>query len=246
MPRKAQTESLADADAAPGGAAAVDRALSLLAAFRPGDRTLSLAVLAERTLLYKSTVLRMLASLEHARLVQKLEDGRYSLGPEVARLYSLYSASFSLEHVVMPALRELVAATGESAAYHVPQGTARLCLYRVDSPHPVRDHISAGDLLPAGRGSGGRVLAAFGGPAAEASAGADAAARELYERIRTQGYYASVGDRLPEVSGISAPVFRANGALAGAVTLTMPTGRYTEAHIPDVLRAAQSLSGCVG
>ena len=43
MPRKAQTESVSDLNAAPGGAAAVDRALSLLSAFRPGDEALSLA-----------------------------------------------------------------------------------------------------------------------------------------------------------------------------------------------------------
>ena len=242
MPRKAQTESLADSDAAPGGAAAVDRAISLLGAFQPGDRALTLAMLAERTRLYKSTVLRLLASLEHGRLVQKLEDGRYALGAEIARLHSLYAASFSLEHVVLPVLQALVAATGESAAYHVPQGNARLCLYRVDSPHPIRDHIRAGDLLPAGRGSGGRVLAAFSG----APESADPEERALHERIRAQGYYAAVGDRLPDVAGISAPVFRGNSTLAGAVTLTMPAGRYTEAHIPAVLNATRQLAGRVG
>lgn len=242
MPRKAHTESLADADAAPGGAAAVDRAISLLAAFAPGDRALSLAMLAERTRLYKSTVLRLLASLEHGQLVQKLEDGRYALGAEVARLHSIYAASFSLERVVLPVLQALVDDTGESAAYHVPQGNARLCLYRVDSPQPIRDHIRAGDLLPAGRGTGGRVLAAFSGAADEG--GEDE--RILHERIRAQGYYAASGDRLPGVAGISAPVFRSTGALAGAITLTMPASRYTDAHIPAVLQAARRLAGRVG
>ncbi len=136
MPRKAATESVSDAHAAPGGAAAVDRALSLLAAFQPGDVALSLSDLAQRTRLYKSTVLRLLASLEHGRLIQKLEGGphrgAYALGAEVARLHGLYAASFSLERVVLPVLRELVAQTGESAAYHVLQGQpphlSRLCL----------------------------------------------------------------------------------------------------------------------
>ena len=241
MPRKAQTESLADLHAAPGGTAAVDRALTLLAAFQAGDRALSLGQLAERTGLYKSTVLRLLASLEHARLIQKREDGGYTLGAEIARLHGVYAASFSLELVVLPVLRALVAATGESAAYHVPQGNSRLCLYRVDSPHPIRDHIRAGDLLPAGRGSGGRVLSAFANAAT-----ADASERLLHERIRQQGYYAASGDRLADVAGISAPVFRTDGQLAAAVTLTMPAHRYTDAHIPAVLKAAQELSGRVG
>jgi DNA-binding IclR family transcriptional regulator len=246
MPRKAQTESVSDRHAAPGGAAAVDRALSLLSAFGPGDDGLTLAQFAERTQLYKSTVLRLLASLEHARLIRRLADGRYALGIEVARLHALYAASFSLDGIVPPVLHELVAATGESAAYHVrqPQGAgwARLCLYRVDSPHVVRDHVRAGDLLPADRGAGARVLIAFG---PEAEGPRDAASRQLYDTIRGQGYCALVGDRTAELAGISAPVFHADGRLAAAVTLTMPAHRYDAAHIEPVRAAARRLDGQV-
>ncbi|MGH6625523.1 MAG: IclR family transcriptional regulator [Burkholderiaceae bacterium] len=242
MPRKSQTPSLADDNAAPGGAAAVDRALSLLAAFRTGDQALSLAELASRAQLYKSTALRLLASLEHARLVQRLDDGRYGLGPEVARLHGLYAASFSLDRVVLPVLRELVAATGESAAYHVRQGEARLCLYRVDSPHPIRDHIQAGELLPLDRGTGALILIAFGAQKTGAGSPKD---RQLYATIREQGYFAAVGDRQAEVAGISAPVFKADGTLAGALTLTMPSHRFDQRWVKPVLEAARRLTGQV-
>ncbi|MCW5655364.1 IclR family transcriptional regulator [Hydrogenophaga sp.] len=249
MPRKAQTPSIADTHAARGGAAAVDRALSLLAAFRAEDDALPLAELAARTGLYKSTALRLLASLEHARLLQRLDDGRYALGGEVARLHGIYAASFSLDRIVMPVLRQLVAATGESAAYHVRQGKAphqsRLCLYRVDSPHPVRDHIRAGDVLPLHKGTGGRVLSAFG--AGDDSRGAPTASeRRLYARIRAEGYMTAVGDRLAEVAGVSAPVFHADGSIAASLTLTMPAHRYHERHVAQVLAAARQLGGRVG
>ncbi|MBV7430860.1 MULTISPECIES: IclR family transcriptional regulator [unclassified Acidovorax] len=242
MPRKSTHESLADADAAPGGVAAVDRALTLLGAFRQGDGALPLAELATRTQLHKSTALRLLASLEHARWVQRLADGRYALGPEVARLYALYAAAFSLDRVVLPVLRDLVAATGESAAYHVRQGDVRLCQFRVDSPHPVRDHIRAGDLLPLERGTGGRVLVAFDPAPGRVPGARD---RALHARIRADGYAASVGDRLDEVAGISAPVFHADGSLAAAVTLTMPAHRYDERYVKAVLEAARRLNGQV-
>jgi DNA-binding IclR family transcriptional regulator len=231
---------MADRDAAPGGAAAVDRALSLLAAFRTGDNALALAELANRTGLYKSTALRLLASLEHARLLQRLEDGRYALGGEVARLHAIYAASFSLDRVVTPVLRQLVAQTGESAAYHVRQGDARVCLYRVDSPHPVREHIAVGERLPLERGSGGRVLSAFDAELAKRGTARD---RRLYAEIRARGFHASVGDRLAEVAGISAPVFHADGSLAASLTLTMPSHRYDERYAKAVLEAARRLSG---
>lgn len=242
MPRKAQTASIADRNAAAGGVAAVDRALSLLAAYRDGDATLGLAELAGRTGLYKSTALRLLASLEHAALVHKLDDGRYAIGAEVARLNGIYAASFSLDRVVLPVLKALVAATGESAAYHVRQGDSRLCLYRIDSPHPVRDHIRAGDVLPLGRGTGGRVLTAFDPPLARAAHSRD---RKLLALVREQGYCAATGDRLAGVAGISAPVFHADDTLAAALTLTMPSHRYDARYVKPVLEAARRLNGRV-
>jgi len=140
----------------------------------------------------------------------------------------------------------VVAATGESAAYHVRQpqgeGWARLCLYRVDSPHLVRDHVRAGDLLPADRGTGARVLIAFGPEADWPRGGRD---RALIASIRAQGYCALVGDRTAELAGISAPVFHADGRLAAALTLTMPAHRYDPQHIEAVRTGARRLIGLV-
>jgi DNA-binding IclR family transcriptional regulator len=238
MPRKAAQPALADEDAAPGGAASVDRALSLLTAFRAGESALSLAELAGRTRLYKSTALRLLASLEHARLLQRAADGRYALGPEVARLQSIYAASFSLEAQVLPALQALVAATQESAAFHVRQGDQRLCLYRVDSPQLLRDHIRAGDVLPLDRGAGGRVLLAFG-PGGGARG-------KLYDQIRRDGVCATSGDRVPGLTGISAPVWGAAGELLGALTLTLPDTRLKATYANTVRQAARRLSQRLG
>ena len=231
MPRKAAQISEADKHAAEGGAVAVDRALFVLSVFRIGDAALGLAELAQRSGLYKSTLLRLLASLKHARLIQRLPDGRYALGSEIARLNAVYAAAFSLEQVVMPALRELVRVTRESAAFHVEQGEHRLCLYRVDSPQPVRDHIRAGDLLPRNRGAGGRVLRAFAG-----------ARGEIYQRIRDEGVIALVGDRSPDIAGVSSPVFGPGGELKGALTLTCPTPRFSPAFRQQVLDAARALT----
>jgi DNA-binding IclR family transcriptional regulator len=235
MPQKAVRPSLADRNAAPGGAAAVDRALSVLSAFRAGDRSVSLADLALRTGLYKSTVLRLLASLEHARLLMRTEDGRYVLGPELSRLHAIYAAGFSLEAEVMPVLRALTARTRESAAFHVRQGDRRVCLYRIDSPQVVRDHIRPGDPLPLNRGAGGRVLQAFAG-----------AKGAVYDRIRREGIAVLAGDRVPELTGISAPVFGVDGRLVGALTLTFPTTRHDAAFVPMVRDAARTLTRRLG
>jgi len=249
MPRKSATLSLADQHATPGGVASVDRALTLLQAFRTGDEPLSLAALSERTLMHKSTVLRLLASLEHAMLIERHGDGRYGLGRGVLRLYQVQQANFSLESLVMPVLRDLAAETGESATLHALWGkdsqgrpTHRISLYRVESPHPVRDHFNAGDLVPLQSGAGAIILIAFGADFIPDGARFDSKDIEL---ARQQGYSAGVGLRVPEVAGISAPVFHWQAGkkrLLGALISTMPANRYKEEYIPIVTRCALDLS----
>jgi len=221
---------------AAGGVAAVDRALVLLTAFRDSDQGLTLATLAERVQLVPSTVLRLLASLLHAGFVQKRGDGSYALGPAVAGLYRVYRASFHLQEVVLPALQTLVARTQESASFHVRQGEYRLVLYRVNSPLPLTDQTQMGDLLPLARGASGHVLLAFSGePGA------------FYDKIRQAGYVAlPVSDRSADLSGISAPVFDAQAALRGSITLTMPVQRYRAQHIALVCETAQCVTQALG
>ncbi len=231
MPRKAARPPISEERAAPGGVAAVDRALSLLESFTILTPLLTLSELAERTKQYKSTVLRLLASLEYSHLIRRHSDGRFGLGSAVARLNAVYARSFSVGDIVMPALRELVDTTLESASYHVRQGDHDLCLYRIDSPHSVRDHASAGDLRPLKEGIGGQVLAAFSG-----------AGGPRYTRIRRERVLVADGLFQAEVAGIAVPVFAAAGEMAGALVLTMPSTRLRAALTQEVQAMAQRIT----
>jgi DNA-binding IclR family transcriptional regulator len=207
-----------------GGVAALDRAFAILAAFRPADQALTLAELAARTGLYKSTILRIAQSLLQHRFLQRLEDGRYQIGPAPLILGALYQRNLKLGDIVLPLMRELGAACGESVSFYIRDGEVRVCLHRVDSQHTVRDHVAEGDVLPLEQGSGGRVLRAFSGQAGES-----------YERVRRDCYSASFGERDPDTAGISAPVFGAGQRLLGALTVAGPRSRIDQAFI-DKLR----------
>lgn len=240
MRRNARSESAAsERHFTAGGAAAVDRAMSLLAAFRSCDDALSLSELSRRAGLYKSTGQRLLTSLERAKIVERIEDGRYALGREIGRLHTIYRQSLSLDRLVFPVLRALVDRTGNTAAYHVRHGTVRICLYRVDSPQSSIPHISRFEHLPLGRGAGGRTLTAFDSELANAGSDRD---RELNAQIRARGFYAAKGDRVPRVAGISTPVFHSNGSLAASLTLVMPSEKYDERQILEVLKLARELT----
>ncbi len=220
---------------APGGVSAVDRALSMLMAFSSSAPDLSLSELAERTQHYKSTVLRMMASLEFAHLVQRRGDGRFSLGPAVAQLHAAYARSFSIADWVQPVLAQLVAATRESASYHVRQGDQAVCLCRADSPHAIRDHQRAGDLQPLARSVPGWVMQAY-----------DGARGPRAVRIRREQGLLSDGDPVAELAVIAVPVFAPDAGLAGVLALTMPSVRLDATHAATVHQAAQQLTAQLG
>lgn len=245
MPKKSVQLSIAEQTPALGGVAAVDRALSLLAVFQQGETALTLSDLANRTAMHKSTCLRLLASLQHAHFMQRTQDGNYALGREISRLQGVYMMGFALADIVYPALQDLVKKTKESAAYSVIQGAGqdaqRMCLYRVHSNQMLRDHIREGDLLPLSSGAGGRVLLAFS-DLSKLGYKPHTQESKLLAKVKIDGYFSAIGDRSPDLAGISAPVFRSNGELAASLTLTMASSRYSTHHIAAVRAAADALS----
>ena len=234
MPKKSSKQGEEKIALTVSGVAAVDKALAILRLFSSKNLELSLNEISEATGLYKSTALRMLASLSNAMLVLKRSDGLYVLGPTIASLNAGYQHQQSLETVVTPILESLMKSTHESAAFHVRQGEKRLCLYRVDSKQALRDHVKVGDLLPIDKGAGGKVLRAFEGAASKA-----------FSQIRDDMGIAISGDRIKEISGISSPVFNAEG-LIGVITLTMPTYRFDPKQMSIVKASAKKLTELLG
>src|ERR1700679_4033769 len=90
----------------------VERALAVLEAFRNDDEALSLAELARRTGLYKSTILRLIESLTRRSVILRLDSGQYQLGPALIRLGELAKRSTKLADQVIPAHTRLVDGTG--------------------------------------------------------------------------------------------------------------------------------------
>ncbi len=196
--------------------AAVERALQVLSAFRTAPR-LTLSELSRQTNLFKSTLLRILATLEQYGYVTRLADGQYRIGGIVHELGSGYAASFQLEEVMKPALAALSAATGESAAFYVRAGAQRQCLFRVDSPQAVRHVIVAGQILDLDQAAASRILRQYENTADRPDALVD------YADLCV----ATAGLSDPQTASVAAPIFDTNGFL-GVVNLSGPVSRFTE------------------
>lgn len=210
----------AKAPPAEPGVAALERGLSILDAFSKGADSLSLAELAAATGFYKSTILRLCTSLLRLRFLQRLDDGRYRLGPAVFQLGRRYQQSFRLGDMVVPVLRELVARSGETASFYVRDGDRDTCLYRVESPRPIRDAgVAEGDSFPIDSSAGSRVLSAFLGARGSQH---EAVRRELVMVARQS-------KRVAGAAAVICPVFGVDKALAGTLVLSGPESRFTDA-----------------
>jgi|KBSSwiStaDraftv2_1062776.scaffolds.fasta_scaffold376971_2 DNA-binding IclR family transcriptional regulator len=222
------------------GVAAVDRALLILSALASAPEPSSLAQLARATGLYKSTMLRIIASLEAAGYVIRLRDGRYCVGASAYRLGLAYERQNAFRDQVLSVLRDLVDNGTESASFHVLHGAqTRMCLFRVNSRHSTLDRVDAGDILPLDRGAAGRVLLAYSGtPGAR------------HEALRREGYAHSKGERDPECAALAAPIFGPTGDIVGALSLSGPGERFTPTTIArmrkHLMRSASELTRSLG
>ncbi|MFF7709188.1 helix-turn-helix domain-containing protein [Pseudomonas sp. NPDC007930] len=193
------------------GVASADRVLTVLTAFRIGDTALSLVELAERTGLIKSTIMRLVVSLETFGLVNRMADGRYQLASEVMRLNAVYQDALDLERHVMPLLHRLTEETGETASFYVRHGAYRLCQYRVNSPHRLRLHLQPGDMRPM-----------------DGAASAEALRTPYARALVMEHAFYSQGATDPHAASMALPVFGAQQELIGALVISGPSGRLTE------------------
>jgi DNA-binding IclR family transcriptional regulator len=212
----------------------------VVAAFEGQVEPLSLADLADRTDLYKSTLLRLIESLEGFGYVVRRPDGRYQLGPAPLRLAVSYQRASGLADILLPIMREMVAAGTESPSFHVRYDEEqRLCTLRADSNHSTLDSVSAGLLLPLSRGAAGRVILAFNGKRGEA-----------FDAVRTNLVAYSYGERDPDCAAVACPVFDAWDHFVGALSLSGPMVRFTKPAVKRMtsllLDAAIKVTGARG
>jgi len=205
---------------AEGGVAAVDRAFAILGAFSIEQDCLTLAQISKRTGLYKSTILRLIASLEKAGFVRRQSDGRYSVGPEPLRLSQLYQTSFRLRDVIHPLLESIAEESGETSSFYVLENGSRVVLFRVEPKRAVRVSVLEGARFSLQAGASGKILRAF-------SRSVDPTLAEVRERF----WASSFGERDPETTAVSVPVFAMGFELKGALTLSGPSDRLLKEHI---------------
>ena len=215
---------------------AVDRALDILLCFT-ARTDWAMTEIAEHVGLHKSTVHRMLATLEEKGFIERdRATDRYHLGLKVWELSANLSRSDDQATIWLPEMVRLRDQLGETVSIYVRDGTERIRIQAVQSNQPVRRVAPVGVRLPLYAGASSKVLLAYADPIIKESIMNDpswdqAVDKESYNRklveVREQGYATSFEERETGATALSAPILDRTGNLAAALAVSGPASRLT-------------------
>ena len=124
----------------------VDRAFAILDAV--SARPAGVTAIAERVRLPKSTVARLLATLEELDAVERLDGPRWRVGPGIAALAGAASPERSLVTLARPHLAQVVQELSEDAGLALPDGYDVHYVDHVESDNPVQVRDWTGTRAP--------------------------------------------------------------------------------------------------
>ena len=221
----------------------LERGLRILAEFSRREPVLTAPELARRLGAPRSTVFRLLVTLEQLGYVQRTSDGRaYRLGLAVLRLGFEYLGSLGLVELGWPILERLRDDTGYGVSLVVRDGREVVFVLRAVARSPFASTVSLGTRLPAHATVLGHALLVDQTLAQLRALYPDAAlpargpqtpldANALFERVqqvRALGHVVSDGYYESHISTVAAPVFGEGKHVAAAIGLTVPGGRVPE------------------
>jgi DNA-binding IclR family transcriptional regulator len=247
-----------------GGIQSVERAVAALKVFGEDESELGVTELARRLNLHKSTISRLMATLEAGGFVQQdPRTGRYRLGLQLATLAGRALNQYDLRDVARGALHALARATGETCNLSVRDGDDAVNIDQALSSNPVKHLGWIGRRLPLHCSAAGKPLLAFAPRAdiervlsrplvtytARTVTDPTTMWREI-ERIRRDGVAFAVEEFEPELSAAGAPVRDHRGEVIATVTVSGPTFRVTPDRLVNVAgmvrEAADQLSASLG
>lgn len=245
---------------------ALERGLRLLCEFDRGTRQLSAPELARRFKLPRSTVFRLLSTLEHLGFVERTESGRdYRLGVAVLRLGFEYLASLDLTELGTPVLSRLAEELGLAASIVVRDGRSIVYVAKVmPASLSFRSAVAVGTRLPAHATVLGRVLLGDMSlpqlrelyPEAVLQAFSERTPRtstELFDMVqadRTRGYVWDEGFFESGISTVAAPIRDRTGQLVAALGVTIVAGHAGQGNTAELAQrvraSADEVSGLLG
>jgi DNA-binding IclR family transcriptional regulator len=241
------------------GTSALHIGIYVLQAFSREEPVLGVNEISRRLQLHKSTVSRILATLEETSLVERdPASGRFRLGIGVIALAGPMLANMDVRRVARPFLEELSRESGETVVLTVWSVQETISVEQAASPLKVKHTSPVGTRYPEHASSSVRVFLAENPE--EAQKFVDRGLERLTElttvdpnafledlrQVLESGYAVNDGETSLEETGISAPVRDDRDRVIAAVLLTAPRYRVPADRIESlgqmVKHAAERIS----
>lgn len=229
----------------------IERAFAVLRSLAAGPA--GVTDIAERVGLPKSTVSRLLSTLEELGAVEQVAaGGHYRIGWAMIELSAAARPGRSLVSLARPHLAELNRLTGAAAGLSIPDGTEMLYLDQVtpDSELQVRDWT--GHRIPMHAVPSGQVVLAFDDELAERVMSAPlqrftphtitdpAALRARLASVRAAGYALALEEFAEGLNSVAAPVRDAAGRVVAALHVYgLPSNIPSERDSDEIGRLVQ-------
>jgi len=242
----------------------IERAAALMRCFTEVEPELGVSELSRRVGLHKSTVSRILATLQDEGFVgQNAVTGKYRLGVGLIGLAGVALGRVDVRAAAYHHLDGLVEHTQESAGVSILDGGESINVLSKPSPRPIHYAIWIGRRLPLHCTASGKVLLAGQPPADRARllplplrrhtaatlVTAEALAQEL-ARVQAQGYALALEEYEEGYNAVAAPIRDHEGHVVGALSVSGPAFRLPEETLRDfaapLLATARLISNEMG
>ena len=234
---------------------ALERGLRLLGEFSRDNRTLSAPELARRLDLPRSTVFRLLNTLESMGFIERNGSGNeYQLGLAVLRLGFEYLSSLELTELGQPVLARLCGEVRFPVHLVVRDGRSIVYVAKVAPPTPFASSVRIGTRLPAHATVLGRIVledlslaelrALY--PEEHLEVFSDSTPKtvlELFDMVavdRQRGYVLGEGFFEASISTVAAPVRDATGHIVAALGATIPSAHIDHDRIDELVQRVRA------
>lgn len=243
---------------------AVDRALDVLLCFTAEHPNLTLTQISERIGIHKSTVHRLLGTLESKRFVERDEaTGSYHLGLGLVEMAYLVLHENNLQRMSRPYLVRLADEYRETVDLAVLDGTEVTYIQVIEGHERVKIAAAPGGRLPAFCTASGKAFLANLPPEQVREVLANSTPRRapntittpdaLYAELRVtreRGFAISEQEYEENINAVSAPILNAEGHPVAAIAIAGPSFRLTRERMlalgPAVRAAADAIARDLG
>ena len=144
-----------------GTVRAAERALDILLCFSSQTPALSMTQISRKMHLNKSTIHRLLATLEKKRFIRRDPDtGIYRLGIQLLQMANLSLDDMNIRHLSMPYMKKLVDEFRETVDLAILDGEEVIFIDSVEGPQRVKLAALPGQHLPAYNTASGKAILA--------------------------------------------------------------------------------------